>query len=198
MFLGVASILKIYHGLIAQAQRLQNEQKSSGKIPLIPGVLEVLEYIFIERAKIGGIVTSSECEATRSCWRAKKMMGYFGNDDARIVGADDERIRDAHATEGSPNPFLTKPDPRPYQVLLDVLGITAAQAFVVEDTWKGALSAARAGIQCFFVTADAPTEIDLRREFVDGQKDVSAFLVGLFKNHSDFLKFLRFSERTKY
>jgi HAD superfamily hydrolase (TIGR01509 family) len=42
----------------------------------------------------------------------------------------------------------SKPDPEPYQLALEKLGITADEALVIEDSERGVTAAHRAGIRC--------------------------------------------------
>lgn len=98
---------------------------------LIPGVRETLDALH-GRVPMA-VVTSSRPEHFELQHSSTGARRYF---DFVLTGADFTRF---------------KPDPEPYLMAADRLGVAPADCLVIEDSERGLVSAARAGMRCAVV-----------------------------------------------
>ena len=118
--------------LRAKRNRLYSELLQTEDIS-IPGVVEVLAY-FHGKLKMG-IVTSSRRDHFEIIQQRTGFGKYF---DFTIT------------SDECP---ATKPDPAPYLLGLEKLGLLPEQCLVVEDSLRGLTSARAAGISCWVVSS---------------------------------------------
>jgi len=108
--------------------REEYERLLDGGLRPFPGVLEMLGHLRSRGLKLA-VVTSSTRWMVDRVFSMVELAPYF---DA-VITADDVTRH--------------KPDPAPYLVALEKLGLDAASALVVEDSVTGLTAAARAGIR---------------------------------------------------
>lgn len=104
-----------------------------------PGLAEILNWADTHKLK-RAVVTNAPIENARFMLRVLKLEEVFP-----IVILGDELPRG-------------KPDPLPYQLGLEQLGVTAAEAAAFEDSASGLQSAVRAGIPTVGVTSTLTPE----------------------------------------
>lgn len=132
------------------SRRLQRENELVSAQRVLPGVTEILQ----EARRLGlrvGLASSSSCQWVVGHLKRLGLLDYF-----TVVRASDDVLR-------------TKPDPELYLAALHALGVTASQAFAVEDSPNGVSAAKRAGLFCLAVphhlTRDLPLgHADMRLE----------------------------------
>lgn len=115
-----------------EGQQLSDRKEAEFRnrnVELVPlaGVLEVLNWMEQQQLK-RIVVTNAPAENAALMLRSLKLNETFPN---VVLG------------ESLPKP---KPDPMPYQVALEQLGVTAAEAIAFEDSPSGLRSAVGAGI----------------------------------------------------
>jgi HAD superfamily hydrolase (TIGR01509 family) len=98
---------------------------------LMEGIGDVVAWC-AERFRMG-IVTSSRMDHFQTIHRASNLLDHF---EFILTGEDYTRF---------------KPDPQPYQMGLDRLGLPAEECIVIEDTERGLESARGAGLRCLLL-----------------------------------------------
>jgi HAD superfamily hydrolase (TIGR01509 family) len=116
--------------LRAERNRLYQEMIVREEI-LIAGVFDVVRRL-AQRFRLA-IVTSAEPEPFASSHARTGLLPFF---EVIITRADTERA---------------KPDPDPYLLALDRLGLTAAECLVIEDSERGLRAARAAGVPCWVI-----------------------------------------------
>ncbi len=113
-------------------RRLQRETELISAKTVLPGVTDILQ----DAKQLGlhvGLASSSSCNWVVGHLERLGLLDFF----AVIRAADDVQ--------------RTKPDPELYLLTLHALGVTANQAFAVEDSPNGISAAKRAGLFCVVV-----------------------------------------------
>ncbi|HXJ19862.1 MAG TPA: HAD family phosphatase [Polyangia bacterium] len=118
--------------LRADRNRLYQEMIVREEI-LIAGVLDVVRRL-AERFRLA-IVTSAEPEPFASSHARTGLLPFF---EVVITRVDTVRA---------------KPDPDPYLMALDRLGLPAAECLVIEDSERGLRAAKAAGLACWVIPA---------------------------------------------
>lgn len=108
--------------------REEYERLLDGGLRPFPGVLEMLDQLRRRDLRLA-VATSSTHWMVDRVFSMVELAPYF---DA-VIAADDVTRH--------------KPDPEPYLVALEKLGLEAASALVVEDSVTGLTAAARAGVR---------------------------------------------------
>jgi len=109
---------------------------------LLPGVVSQIDQAKAMGLKVG-VASSSTAEWVRGHLARLGILEKF----------DCLRCRDdvAHA----------KPEPDLYIAVLDCLGVTAAEAFAIEDSPNGVMAAKRAGLRCVAIPNSITAKLDL-------------------------------------
>ncbi len=127
--------------LHARKTKLLSELVASGRIHLRPGVRRLVDDLVRRRVPVAVATTGSRD------WVDKLLSRLLdGVELATVVTADDVSAR--------------KPDPEAFTVALDRLGMTVADAVVVEDSPEGVASAVGAGLACVVVLNDYTAALD--------------------------------------
>ena len=113
-------------------RRLKRENELVSDQTVLPGVTEILRDANLLGLRVG-LASSSSCSWVVGHLRRLGLLEYF----AVIRAADDVQ--------------RTKPDPELYLAALHLLGVSASQAFAVEDSPNGISAAKRAGLFCVAV-----------------------------------------------
>lgn len=112
-----------------------------GESRALPGVEDVLDSLRGDYAM--GVVTSSRPDHFRIIHETTGLLKYF----EFVVASGDYR--------------RSKPQPDPYLLALEKVGLPADACVAVEDSERGLLSATRAGLRCLIV----PTGLNAGRTF---------------------------------
>ncbi len=144
---GISGLCEIYeeYGRTCDAEKArallaQKERTFSAisRLKFIPGAQE-----FIERQSQKGFHLGLVTGTSRDEVNTLLPDGLRARFEVIVTGSD--------VTRG-------KPDPEPYQKALDLLGITADEAVVIENAPFGIQSARACGIPCFGLTTSLPSE----------------------------------------
>lgn len=112
------------------SERMQ--KKMEKEIPVLPGVVELLDYLVEKQVKIG-LASSSRSEVIKSHITRARLTDYF----EVIVGGD--------MIEHS------KPLPDIYLIACEKLGVAPGEAYAIEDSPNGIRSAYSAGMKAIMV-----------------------------------------------
>jgi len=102
-------------------------------LPLIPGVLDLLQDLRLKRLKLG-LATSASASRTRSTLRKLQLERYF----KVVVTGDDVEVG--------------KPDPAMYHMACRNLAANPQSAVAIEDAVSGVVAAKSAGMHCIGVS----------------------------------------------
>lgn len=123
-------------------RRRQRKMELIAAQQVLPGVTEFLQ----EAQRLGirvGLASSSPCDWVVGHLERLKLRQYF-----YVIRAADDVDQ-------------TKPDPELYLAALRGLGVSASQAFAVEDSPNGIMAAKRAGLFCVAVPHELTRELPL-------------------------------------
>jgi len=109
---------------------------------LLPGVVSQIDQAKAMGLKVG-VASSSTAEWVRGHLARLGILEKF----------DCLRCRDDVAR--------AKPEPDLYLAVLDCLGVTAAEAFAIEDSPNGVMAAKRAGLRCVAIPNSITAQLDL-------------------------------------
>jgi len=109
---------------------------------LLPGVVSQIDQAKAMGLKVG-VASSSTAEWVRGHLTRLGILEKF----------DCLRCRDDVAN--------AKPEPDLYIAVLDCLGVTAAEAFAIEDSPNGVMAAKRAGLRCVAIPNSITAKLDL-------------------------------------
>jgi len=109
---------------------------------LLPGVVSQIDQAKAMGLKVG-VASSSTAEWVRGHLARLGILEKF----------DCLRCRDDVAN--------AKPEPDLYIAVLDCLGVTAAEAFAIEDSPNGVMAAKRAGLRCVAIPNSITAKLDL-------------------------------------
>jgi HAD superfamily hydrolase (TIGR01509 family) len=109
-----------------------------GEVAWRPGALDLLARV-VGAGLRTGLVTMAYRPVAEALARATGLPVF----DVIVAGDDVTR---------------SKPDPQPYLLALDALGVSAEEAIAVEDTPTGAASAQAAGLRTVVVPSEAPVD----------------------------------------
>jgi HAD superfamily hydrolase (TIGR01509 family) len=109
---------------------------------LLPGVVSQIDQAKAMGLKVG-VASSSTAEWVRGHLARLGILEKF----------DCLRCRDDVAN--------AKPEPDLYIAVLDCLGVTAAEAFAIEDSPNGVMAAKRAGLRCVAIPNPITAKLDL-------------------------------------
>ncbi len=109
---------------------------------LLPGVVSQIDQAKAMGLKVG-VASSSTAEWVRGHLARLGILEKF----------DCLRCRD--------DVSRAKPEPDLYLAVLDCLGITAAEAFAIEDSPNGVMAAKRAGLRCVAIPNSITAQLDL-------------------------------------
>lgn len=112
------------------SKRMQTKMEK--EIPMLPGVVELLDYLEKKQVKIG-LASSSRSEIVKSHITRANLTDYF----SVIIGGD--------MVEHS------KPLPDIYLIACDKLGVEPKEAYAIEDSPNGIRSAYSAGMKAIMV-----------------------------------------------
>ena len=108
------------------------QKKMEKEIPILPGVVELLDYLVEKKVKIG-LASSSRCEVITSHINRAGIEKYF----EVIVGGD--------MIEHS------KPLPDIYLIACEKLAVAPEKCYAIEDSFNGIRSAYSAGMKAIMV-----------------------------------------------
>jgi len=149
-----------FEEFLSRRERILNGLIS--EIKFTPGAKEFLSYIKDKGFKVG-LVTSSFRNFTENLLDNLGLKGFFDV----VITADDTKKH--------------KPDPEPYLLALNKLGLLPDECIAIEDSIYGIISAKTAGINVIAVLTGANT----RKEI----KGLGVYKI--FKNLKDVLKFFK-------
>ena len=110
-----------------EASKWFHDRFDNGKLPLKPGVVELLSYLQEAGYKIGLASSTREAVVTQEI-RDAGLLSYFDN----LTCGDMLK--------------KSKPEPDIFFMACDKLGVTPEEAIVIEDSYNGIRAAYRAGI----------------------------------------------------
>lgn len=145
----------------AEMSALFHERCSGGKLPLKPGVNELLEYLKSQKKKIA-LASSTRREVVLRELEDGGVLSYF---DKVICGDMVER---------------SKPFPDIYLKACEEIGVEPEMAVAIEDSYNGIRSANRAGLQSIMV----PDLIEAN----DEMRDLSKIVLNSLIEVKDYLK----------
>jgi HAD superfamily hydrolase (TIGR01509 family) len=116
---------------------------ASGKLPLRPGVLRIVDEAVAESIRLGVCTTSNP----KSVSGVLDLMGADRKSKFEFVLAGDIVSR-------------KKPDPEIYELAKRSLGLPASDCVVIEDSRNGLLAALGAGLPCFITTSTYTVDED--------------------------------------
>lgn len=145
----------------AEMSALFHERCSGGKLPLKPGVNELLEYLKNQKKKIA-LASSTRREVVLRELKDGGVLSYF---DKVICGDMVER---------------SKPFPDIYLKACKEIGVEPEMAVAIEDSYNGIRSANRAGLQPIMV----PDLIEANEEM----RDLSKIVLNSLIEVKDYLK----------
>lgn len=137
---------------VTVGERMQ--KKMEKEIPMLPGVVELLDYLAEKQIKIG-LASSSRSEVIKSHITRAGLNNYF----QVIVGGD--------MIEHS------KPLPDIYLIACEKLGVAPEEAYAIEDSPNGIRSAYSAGMKAIMVP-------DLIEPTAEMEEKATAILPSLF------------------
>ena len=141
-------------------QRLYHEFIDHRAADIKPGAIELLRYATKNRFPCG-VATSSHAHTADSKLTLSKLNGYF----SVVVTGDDVKE--------------SKPNPEPYLLAAERLGVNADECWALEDSENGVRAAVSAGCKVFQVPDLVEPSPDLRRlghDVVNSLHDVLASL----------------------
>lgn len=116
---------------------------ASGRLPLRPGVLRLVDEAIAAGIRLGVCTTS----APKSIDAVLDLMGPERKRKFEFVLAGDIVSR-------------KKPDPEIYELALSKLGLPPGECIVIEDSRNGLLAATAAGLPCFVTTSTYTVDED--------------------------------------
>lgn len=130
--------------LLADSSVLFHEKYDEGRLPVKPGVREILEYL--QEKRIRTAVASSTRKATVE--RELEEAGFLAYFD-KIIGGDAVKI--------------SKPNPEIYLLACQELSVRPAETFAIEDSYNGIRAAHGAGMRPIMVPDMIPADEEMRR-----------------------------------
>jgi HAD superfamily hydrolase (TIGR01509 family) len=121
--------------LHARKTEIFSQMAARGEIAARPGALELLEEL-----RSAGLRLAIATTGTRA-WVKPLLERLFGRDRFEVIVTGDEAP-------------VRKPDPSAYLLVLELMGLAAAEALAVEDSEVGLRAARAAGIRCAVVVND--------------------------------------------
>ncbi len=112
-------------------------------LPVKPGVRELLEYLKKQNRKIG-LASSSNMEYIRRELNTAGLLGYFST-----IVSGDQFAR-------------SKPEPDIYLTACEKIGTDPEEAYAIEDSYNGIISASRAGMHPIMVPDLLPPTEEMR------------------------------------
>jgi HAD superfamily hydrolase (TIGR01509 family) len=136
------------------------ERLLEGSDLAVPGAREALARLHGRVAM--GVVTSSLRRHFDAIHRGSGLRPYFDF----VLTREDYRH--------------SKPDPEPFQKALEVAGVGANEALVVEDSQRGLTAAKAAGLPCWIVRTGLTraTDFSLADRVLDSVAEVASLLLG--------------------
>ena len=132
------------------------QQITLGRIKAMPGILSLIGLLHSHYTL--ALTTSASREETRSVLETFRLQDFF----TVIVTAEDIA--------------KSKPDPEPYLLTAQKLGIEPAFCLVIEDAQNGVASAKAAGMHCVgFQNPEMAEKTGLKQDFSLADKEISDF-----------------------
>ena len=119
------------------------EHYGPGRIPLKPGVRELLEFL-AEREIPAAVASSTPTEIVREELEAEDLLGYF-----RVIVGGDQVSR-------------SKPAPDIFLRACEILDVAPEEALVLEDSYNGVRAARAGGIPVIMVPDLLPATDEVR------------------------------------
>jgi HAD superfamily hydrolase (TIGR01509 family) len=138
-------------GLVVDVDKVQTvksahyERIIAEELKPIPGLYDLLAWCK-EQSIVNVIVSSNRRRTIELSLNALDIGGFFQG----LVAYED-------------TPDRRKPDPRAYQLGLQLAGVAASEALAFEDTAKGIASARAADLRCIGVSNSTNSEADLAK-----------------------------------
>lgn len=144
-----------------QASKIYHDRYDGGRLPLKPGVRELLKYLN-EQGCLIGLASSTRYAVVESQIKAAGLMEYFKN----LTGGDMLK--------------KSKPEPDIFLMACDNLGVAPEDAIAIEDSYNGIRAAYRAGM-CAIMVPDmiAPDE------------EMEGLAYGIFNNLGEVLDWIK-------
>lgn len=114
-----------------------------GRLPMLPGVKELLDFLKTTNVKIG-LASSTREQSVRRELTDAGLIGYFDN----LTCGDMLKV--------------SKPAPDIYLMACDNLHVLPERAIAIEDSYNGIRSAARAGMVPIMVPDMVPADEEMR------------------------------------
>ena len=130
--------------LLAESSRVFHEKYDGGRLPVKPGVKEILEYLKADHIRTA--VASSTRKATVE--KELEEAGFLGYFDM-IIGGDAVKI--------------SKPNPEIYLLACEELSVRPEETFAIEDSYNGIRAAHGAGMRPIMVPDMIPADAEMRR-----------------------------------
>lgn len=147
-------------GTYARHKQIHFEALVSENLQLTPGVLTFLEWCKDNKI-VCVIVSSARNMQLQAALTGGGLRDFFSH----IVAVEDVGSR-------------RKPDPHPYILGLEKVGVKASDALAVEDTAKGISAANAAGLECIAVRNNDNTDEELRHALliIDSFDELKTYL----------------------
>lgn len=115
-----------------EASNIYHDRYDDGRLPLKPGVRELLKYLN-EQGYLVGLASSTRYAVVEAQIKAAGLMEYFKN----LTGGDMLK--------------KSKPEPDIFLMACDNLGVNPGEAIAIEDSYNGIRAASRAGMCALMV-----------------------------------------------
>ena len=151
-----------YDEYIERVYSLYRERYSGGRLPMKPGVKELLSYLKKENKKIA-LASSTNSEMVISQLRDANIIRFF---DEIVCGDMVER---------------SKPAPDIFLAACEKIGVKPHNAYAVEDSYNGIKAAYAGGLRAIMVPDLMPANDEMREKteaVLDSLFDVISYLKG--------------------
>ncbi|WP_292193206.1 HAD-IA family hydrolase [Butyrivibrio sp.] len=146
-----------------EASEMYHERYDGGRLPVKPGVTEILDFLKAEKKKIA-LASSTRRETVINQLRDANILDYF---DEVITGDMVQK---------------SKPEPDIFLLACERLGVDPENAYAIEDSYNGIRSAFRGGLMPIMVPDLIPADNEMRRcavAVIDDLEGVASYLKGI-------------------
>ena len=127
-----------------EASKIYHDRYDDGRLPLKPGVRELLKYLN-EQGYLVGLASSTRYAVVEAQIKAAGLAEYFKN----LTGGDMLK--------------KSKPEPDIFLMACDNLGVKPEEAIAIEDSYNGIRAASRAGMCAIMVPDMIAPDAEMER-----------------------------------
>lgn len=132
-----------YDQYAKEASVMYHERYDGGRLPIKPGVREILEFLK-EKRKSTALATSTRRQTVMNQLRDADLLKYF-----------DEVVTGDMVTR-------SKPDPEIFLLACDKISIPPERAYAIEDSYNGIRAASRGGLRPLMIPDLLPADEEMR------------------------------------